>query len=91
MKYKNISSQSAKLLAYFNEKEQTFFSLSDAQTVFSETKQPPGTVRELMSGMIKRGLLLRIKEGLYHIIPYEKNHNCYFPNWHLVCRAISQK
>jgi hypothetical protein len=38
MKYKTISSQSAKLLAYFNDKEQTFFSLSEAQTVFSETK-----------------------------------------------------
>lgn len=86
MKYKTISSQSAKLLAYFNDKEQTFFSLSEAQTVFSETK--PGTLRELISGMVKRGLLLRIKEGSYHIIPYEKNHNCYFPNWHLVASQL---
>ncbi len=86
MKYKTISSQSAKLLAYFNEKEQSFFSLSDAQAVFSESKS--GTLRELISGMVKRGLLLRIKEGLYHIVPYEKNHHCYFPNWHLVANQL---
>jgi hypothetical protein len=52
MKYKTLSSQSAQLLAYFNEKEQTFFSLSEAQTVFSDAKS--GTLRELISERVKR-------------------------------------
>jgi len=86
MKPKTLSSQSAKLLAYFLNKEQSFFTLSEAQMVLFETK--PGTVRELISDMAKRGLLLRIKEGLYHIIPYEKNPEVYFPNWHIIASQL---
>jgi predicted transcriptional regulator of viral defense system len=63
MKPKTISSQSAKLLAYFINKEQSFFTIQEAQTALSETK--PGTVRELTSDMVKRGLLLRLKNLTY--------------------------
>ncbi len=87
MKPKTISSQSAKLLAYFINKEQSFFTLSEAQTALSaEIKS--GAIRELTSSMVKRGLLLRLKNGLYHIIPYEKEPDLYFPNWHLVASQL---
>jgi len=86
MRPKTLSSQSAKLLAYFFNKEQSFFTLSEAQTALSESK--PGAVRELTSDMVKRGLLLRLKNGLYHIIPYEKQPDFYLPNWHLVASQL---
>ena len=38
--------------------------------------------------MIKRGLVLRIKDGLYHVIPYESDSSTYFPNWHLVGESM---
>ena len=38
--------------------------------------------------MTNRGLILRIKDGLYNVIPYEKNSKEYFPNWHLAADAI---
>ena len=38
--------------------------------------------------MVKRGLLLRIKDGLYNIIPYEKDTENYLPNWNLTAKAI---
>ncbi|MCZ6701810.1 MAG: transcriptional regulator, partial [Ignavibacteria bacterium] len=31
---------------------------------------------------------LRIKDGLYHVIPYEKDVDSYFPNWHLTAEAM---
>ena len=33
---------------------------------------------------------MRIKEGLYHRIPYEQQPDQYFPNWHLTAEAMVQ-
>jgi len=41
-----------------------------------------------MRDMVKRGLLLRLKDGLYWIIPYEQEASNYFPNWHLVAKYL---
>ena len=46
------------------------------------------TVRKLLSDMTKRGVIMRIKEGLYHRIPYEQQPDQYFPNWHLTAEAM---
>jgi predicted transcriptional regulator of viral defense system len=40
--------------------------------------------------MTERGLIMRIKEGLYHVIPFEKDSAEYFPNWHLTAEALVQ-
>jgi predicted transcriptional regulator of viral defense system len=40
----------------------------------------PEAVRKLLADMTKRGLNLRIKDGLYNVIPYERNSEEYFPN-----------
>ncbi|MBC8109818.1 MAG: transcriptional regulator [Verrucomicrobia bacterium] len=82
MKHKNISAQSATLLQYFLQQDQACFSIEEARRVFSQSEG--GAVKELLSDMTRRGLLLRLKEGLYCIIPYEKDPDTYFPDWHLV-------
>lgn len=33
---------------------------------------------------------MRIKDGVYHRIPYEQNAETYFPNWHLTAEAMAQ-
>ena len=38
--------------------------------------------------MVNRGLLLRIKAGLYHIIPYDKGPETYQPDWHITASNI---
>jgi predicted transcriptional regulator of viral defense system len=48
----------------------------------------PDAVRQLLSDMVKRGLLIRLKGGLFNVIPYEKDSNIYFPNWHLAAEAM---
>ena len=45
-------------------------------------------IRELLSDMTKRGLLMRLKEGVYYIIPYEKNAESFMPDWHLVAEHL---
>jgi len=47
-------------------------------------KAKASAVRELLSDMTKRGLLMRLKEGVYCIIPYEQNAEAFMPDWHLI-------
>jgi predicted transcriptional regulator of viral defense system len=83
---KNISYRSASLLDTLNREDRQFFTLKDAMRILSGSK--PDAVRQLISDMVKRGLLLRIKGGLFNVIPYEKDSSIYFPNWHLTAEAL---
>jgi predicted transcriptional regulator of viral defense system len=88
MKSKNISSQSASLLSHLNQRNQVFFTIKDAQSILVNSKK--STIVVLLHSMVLRGLLMRIKDGLYHIIPYERDASSYFPNWHLTAQAMAQ-
>jgi len=85
---KHISFRSSELLESLNLKEQKYFSIADAMIILSSSE--PSTVRRLLADMTKRGLILRVKDGLYNVIPYEKNSKEYIPNWHLTSAAIAQ-
>ncbi|MEO7176603.1 MAG: transcriptional regulator [Saprospiraceae bacterium] len=82
MKSKNISSQSSKLLSYFNEQNRVCFEYGEAFNALPDSKH--STVRELLSDMTKRGLLMRLKEGIYYVIPYEADAETFMPDWHLI-------
>lgn len=86
MKNKNISYRSSLLLKNLNESGQTFFTVKDAVKSFGTNYS--SSILELLSAMTRRGLIMRVKDGLYHVIPYEKDSNDYFPNWHLTAEAI---
>jgi len=86
MRNKNISTQSNRLLSYFNNLEVRCFDYNEAYKAMPGTK--PGTVRELVSDMTKRGLLMRLKEGVYHIIPYESDPTSFMPDWHLIAEHL---
>ncbi|MHA8076864.1 type IV toxin-antitoxin system AbiEi family antitoxin domain-containing protein [Aquirufa sp. TARAVU-A1A] len=45
-------------------------------------------IRELLSDMTKRGLLMRLKDGVYYIIPYEQNAQTFMPDWHLIAEYV---
>ena len=38
--------------------------------------------------MTKRGLLMRIKEGLYYVIPYEQDPKKFMPDWHFLSQYL---
>lgn len=82
MKSKYISTQSNELLSYFNEIDKPCFDYSEAYKAMPESKK--GTLRELLSDMTKRGLLMRLKDGVYYVIPYEANAEKFMPDWHLI-------
>lgn len=82
MKSKYISTQSNELLSYFYEQKRAGFTYNEAVKAMPDSKE--GTLRELLSDMTKRGLLMRLKDGVYYIIPYEANADTFMPEWHLI-------
>jgi len=82
---KNTSYRSSVLLKKLNEKEVKFFTIDDAQSILRSNRE---ATKRLLIYMADRGLILRIKDGLYNIIPYEKEPEKYFPNWHLTAERL---
>ena len=86
MKHKYISTQSNELLSYFNGQKKVCFGYTEAFEALPNSKE--STVRELLSDMTRRGLLMRLKESIYYIIPYEQNAETFMPDWHLIAEYI---
>ena len=79
---KNISTQSHDLLNHFIRSGKDCFDYTEALAVLPDSKD--NAIRELLSDMVRRGLLMRLKKGLYYLIPYEKDAESFMPDWHLV-------
>lgn len=86
MKNKYISTKSSELLSYFNAQNMNCFGYSLAQKALPDAKA--SAIRELLSDMTKRGLLMRLKDGVYYIIPYEQNAETFMPDWHLIAAHL---
>lgn len=86
IKNKTLLAQSSELLKWLNEDNKNCFSVEDAN--FYLPKSPRDTVKRLLNRMVKRGLLLRIKDGLYYIIPYEQSAQTFMPDWHLLAQYL---
>lgn len=88
MKSKNILSQSASVLNHFNSKNQPCFEHSEVFDLFDSTEE--NSILKLLSNMVKRGLLMRLKKGLYYIIPYEQDAEAFMPDWHLIAKHLTK-
>lgn len=88
MKNKYISTQSNKILTYFNQMNKDCFDFSEAVTALPHSSE--SALKELLSDMVKRGLLMRLKKGLYYIIPYEQEADAFMPDWHLIAKYLTK-
>lgn len=86
MKHKNTSTQSNEILSYFNSRNKVCFEYKEALKVLPNSKE--NTVRRLLSDMTSRGLLMRIKDGIYYIIPYEEDPETFMPDWHILVKYL---
>ena len=86
MKHKYISKQSNELLLYFNEQNKPCFKFEEALKALPQSNR--FAVIELLSDMTRRGLLMRLKEGIYYIIPYEEKSETFMPDWHLIAEYL---
>ena len=86
MGYKTLKEPSSFLLAELNNRDKQFFTLPEATELLSGSNAV--AVRKLLSQMVERSLLMRIKDGLYHIIPYDKDPQTYQPDWHITATHL---
>lgn len=82
MRAKNISTQSNLILTYFNQMDKDCFVYTEATKALPQSSD--SALKELLSDMVKRGLLMRLKKGLYYIIPFEKDPDAFMPDWHII-------
>ncbi|MFT7158353.1 MAG: putative transcriptional regulator of viral defense system [Parvicella sp.] len=88
MRAKNISTQSNQILTYFNQKDKDCFVYADAINALPQSSD--SALKELLSDMVKRGLLMRLKKGLYYIIPFEKDAESFMPDWHIIAGHLAK-
>ena len=82
MRAKNISTQSNLILTYFNQMNKNCFVYTEATKALPQSSD--SALKELLSDMVKRGLLMRLRKGLYYIIPFEKDPDAFMPDWHII-------
>jgi predicted transcriptional regulator of viral defense system len=87
MRYKNISTHSYSLLSSLIDIDKRCFTNFDAKNILNSSSE--SSIKELLSDMTKRGLLLRLKKGLYYIIPFEDNPKYFIPDWHIVAKHLA--
>lgn len=88
MRKKNISTQSNRILTYFHQMDQDCFVYADATKALPQSSE--SALKELLSDMVKRGLLMRLKRGMYYIIPFEKDAESFMPDWHIVAGHLAK-
>lgn len=82
IKSKTLSFQSAELLNLLNKDDLVCFPIDIAYQLLHTSSKD--SVKKLLSDMAKRGLLMRVKEGLYYVIPYDQDAETFMPDWHLL-------
>ncbi|MFA6126337.1 MAG: type IV toxin-antitoxin system AbiEi family antitoxin [Bacteroidales bacterium] len=85
---KHISTQSHELLNHFIRSGRDCFDFTEALSVLPASNV--NAVKELLSDMVRRGLLMRLNKGLYYLIPYEKDAESFMPDWHLVAGHLAR-
>ena len=88
MKNKFISRQSNKILTYFIEQDRHCFGYKQVKEALPNSKD--SALRELLRDMTRRGLIMRVKRGLYYIIPYEQEPETFMPEWYLLAEHLVQ-
>ena len=62
------------------------FNFGDASKALPESSRT--AIKELLRNMTLRGLLMRLKKGVYYIIPYEQDSESFMPDWHLISEHL---
>ncbi|MDZ7878629.1 MAG: transcriptional regulator [Saprospiraceae bacterium] len=84
---KVINKTSATLLHGLYHNGLEFFDIKAAAQILNDRKDV--SLRRVLSDMVKNGLLMRLQDGFYTIIPYHNEPETYFPNWHIVAHHLA--
>ena len=86
IKAKNVSFRSSELLDKLHQANELCFGIDRALKLLSNSNRQ--AVIRLLADMTKRGLLMRVMEGTYFIIPYDRDAETFMPDWHLLAQYL---
>lgn len=86
IKDKILSYPVAFLLDKLNAQNQKCFTIDEAYYLLTDSSKD--SVKRMLSNMVKRGLLMRVKDGLYYVIPFEQDPETFMPDWHLLSQYL---
>jgi predicted transcriptional regulator of viral defense system len=83
---KVINKTSAILLQNLYREGLEFFDLKDVALILNDRDE--ASLRRLLSDMVRNGLIMRLRDGFFTIIPYNCEPETYFPNWHVAAHYL---
>ena len=84
--FKTLGPQSARLIAELHERGRTLFSHADVEQI---TSLPAKSARNFVASLVHRGVVTRLKPGLFILVPYELGHERdYLGNPYVVAREL---
>jgi len=86
MKYKVTTPLIAKFIQHLQEREKQFFTFEDAKTFLNYTEK---ATTNFLKDIRERELVLKIRYGLYTLVPFDESAKDYLPNWHLMASKIA--
>lgn len=86
IKDKKLSSSEAFLLNKLHDRNIKCFTTEVAHDLLGSSSG--SYVKRILSNMVEHGMLLRVKRGLYYIIPLEQDAETFIPDWHLLSQYL---
>jgi predicted transcriptional regulator of viral defense system len=77
------------IIKKFSGNDQDCFSFKDVLTEYPEMDKY--YLSKVLSGMVERGMLIKLNRDLYHIVPSSADPETYIPDWHLVAKYLMKK
>lgn len=88
MKHKTVLSQSSEFLRRLSQEEKNCFTIEEAYRAIEHSNSD--AIKKLLGDLVKRGLLMRLKKGLYYVIPFERDPETFMPNWHVIAAHLCE-
>lgn len=86
MKYKVITENASDFIKHLTEAKKPYFSFADAQAFMSSFSK--NYIQEFLEDLVDRQLIMRLKKGLYVLVPYDTPVNEFFPDRHLTASIL---
>lgn len=77
------------IIKKFSSEETSCFSFEDVIALYPDRDK--GYLAKVLSKMVTEGVIIRLKKGLYHIVPLNESADHFIPDWHLVAKYLMKK
>ena len=77
------------IIKRFSGNDQDCFTYQDVVSKYPDTDKI--YLSKVLSGLVGKGMLIKLNRNLYHIVPSSTDANTYIPEWHLVAKYLMKR